>query len=164
MIEKERNLRSQTESSSRTNENQSFQISNSFENVVVDDVLLNNENEKEFENTEKNDDAREEEDAEKERSSSAFFAFVIFASSVVLAFNVRTNQINSSQKRIFEILDFESNSNQTQIEQNNTFFVDVIIIDDATQSKRFFNFKNLRRNYIEAHNQIDKHENYHLLN
>ena len=91
MIERERNLRSQTESSSRTNENQSSQISNSSENVAVDDVLLNNKNEKEFENIEKNNNAEEEENAEKEKSSFASFASVIFASFIVLAFNVRTN-------------------------------------------------------------------------
>ena len=152
MIERKRNLRLQIESSSRTNENQSSQISNSFESVAVDDVLFSNENEKEFENAEKDDDAREEEDAEKERSSSASFASVAFASSVVLASNVRTNQINSSQKRIFEISNFESNSNQIQIEQDNTFFVDAMIIDDATQSKRSFNFKSLRRDHVKAHN------------
>ena len=152
MIERERNLRSQTELSSRTNECQSSQSSNSSENVAVDDVLLSNENEKEFENAEKNDDAREEEDAKKEKSSFVFFASVAFTSSVVLASNVRTNQINSSQKRIFEISDFESNFNQTQIEQDSAFSIDAMIIDDATQSKRSYNFKSLRRDHIEVHN------------
>ena len=152
MIERERNLRSQTESSSRTNESQSFQTSNSSENVVVDDVLLSNKNKKEFENAEKNDDAREEEDIEKEKSFFASFASVVSTFSVVLASNVRTNQINSSQERIFKTLDSESNSNQAQVEQDSAFFVDVMIIDDATQSKRSSNFKNLRRDHVEAHN------------
>ena len=105
MIERERNLRSQTELSSRTNKSQSSQISNSFESVAVDDVLLNNENEKEFKNTEKDDNAREEEDTEKERSSSAFSASVALVSSVLFASNVRTNQVNPSQERIFETSD-----------------------------------------------------------
>ena len=150
MTERERNLRSQIESSSRTNKSQSSQISNSSESVAVDDVLLSNKNEKEFENTEKNDDAKEEKNTEKERLSFTSFASVAFASSIILASNVRTNQINSSQKRIFEILYSESNSNQTQIKQDNAFSIDILIIDDATQSKRFFNFKSLRRDYIKV--------------
>ena len=152
MIERERNLRSQIKSLNRTNKSQSFQIFNSSESVAVNDVLLSNKNEKEFENAERNNNAKEEEDAKKKRSSSTSFTSVIFAFFVVFASNVRTNQINSSQKRIFEISDFEFNSNQTQIEQDSAFFVDVIIIDDTIQSKRSFNFKSLRRDHVKAHN------------
>ena len=40
----------------------------------------------------------------------------------------------------------------------------LIIIDDNIVNKKFSNFKELIKNHVVAHDWIDKHENYHVLN
>ena len=105
MIKKERNLRLQIKLLNRIIENQSSQIFNSQKRVAVNDVLLNNENEMKFKNIEKDENV-EENDTKKDNVFFIFFAFTL------IAFDVRINQINFSQKRIFKISDFEFNSNQ----------------------------------------------------
>ena len=141
-----RNLRSQTGPPGRTNEGQSSQAPNPPEGAAVDDVLPSNENEEEFEDAGEDDDAGEGEDAEEEGPPPAPPA------PVAPAPNVRTNQANPPQERIFGTPGPGSNPNQAQAGQGSAFPTGAMIIGDATQNKRPPNFKGLRRDHVEAHN------------